>query len=305
MDQPLFSIVTVSYNSGQWIKQAIESVLNGGFADFEYILSDDCSTDDTWNIIQSYSDPRIKCFRQQTNLTEYPNRNFALGKATGKYLLFVDGDDYLYPDTLQKLSSYLEDYPQAGSVWGIYKEYFPVERLPIMLSPEQMIKWLYLANYPFGHFGFSETLFSVSLLKKMGGFPTHFIGGDTYIKKLVAVEQPVLMVPAGMMYWRMSPDQASSRLSRNYQGFRQNVNIEKEIIQRLDEKKLNVPIHTIRRNIAIRNVKLLFKHTFLKFKILDGIKLFRELGFKIADLRFLFVKGDYTYRKLVENNTWM
>ncbi len=300
INQPLFSIVTITYNSSQWVSQAIESVIDSAFPDFEYIISDDCSTDETWQIIKTYDDPRIKAFRHQRNITEYPNRNFALGQSTGKYLLFVDGDDYLYGDTLQKLSDYIEAFDKAGSIWGIHEHYFPNEKLPVLLSPEEAIKWIYLANYLFGQIGFSETLFKISLLKKIGGLPVNFVSGDAYIKKLVALEAPVLLVPAGMMYWRTSPGQASAKLHKGYDGFRQNVIIDKDIVVRLSHKNYNLSIDQIKKNVAIRNVKLLLKHSFLKFKIMDGIRLYKELGFKIADFRYLFMKGDYSYRQIVE-----
>ena len=97
MPQPLFTVATITYNSSRWVRQAIESVLASSYTDFEYIISDDCSTDDTWDIIQEYKDGRIKAWRNQTNIGEYPNRNIVLRQAKGKYFLFIDGDDLTYP----------------------------------------------------------------------------------------------------------------------------------------------------------------------------------------------------------------
>ena len=96
VSKPLFTIVTVSYNSEKWIAQAIESVLSSSFRDYEYIIADDCSTDKSWEIICKYDHPQIRNFRNENNIGEYFNRNKALEAARGKYLLFVDGDDILY-----------------------------------------------------------------------------------------------------------------------------------------------------------------------------------------------------------------
>ncbi|RYZ26855.1 MAG: glycosyltransferase family 2 protein, partial [Chitinophagaceae bacterium] len=115
----LFTIVTVTYNSSKWVKNAIESVLASDYASFEYIIADDCSSDETWEIISTYSDSRIRKFRHEQNRGEYANRNFALHKATGDYLLFVDGDDELYKDALSKLATYVGQFPDAGSIWGV------------------------------------------------------------------------------------------------------------------------------------------------------------------------------------------
>lgn len=65
VEQPLFTVATVTYNSGRWIKQAIESVLASSYSDFEYIIADDCSNDDTWSKVNEYNDSRIVAFRQE------------------------------------------------------------------------------------------------------------------------------------------------------------------------------------------------------------------------------------------------
>lgn len=299
MMQPLFTIATVTYNSSDWVRQAIESVLASGFTDFEYIISDDCSTDQTWEIINSYNDPRIKAFRLDKNLGEYPNRNFALSKASGKYILYVDGDDELYPDTLQKLKGYIKQYPEAGSIWGITEEYFSARNLPLLLSSEEIIKWIYLANMSFAQIGFAETIFRVDVLKSLGGFSEKFISGDTYIKKLVAAEEPVLLVPPGFVFWRITPGQASSKLPANYNGYRNNVLIDREIILAILKKNYKLPFKTIEQNIQIRNMKLLVTHTLKKGKVRDFFDLYRELGFTFKDIKYLFRKGDYSYASII------
>ena len=295
MQAYLFTIVTVTYNSSKWVRQAIESVLASEFTDFEYIIADDCSTDDTWEIIRSYPDTRIKAFRQETNLNEYQNRNFALGKASGEYLLFVDGDDELYAGTLRKLAAYIAQFPGAGSIWGISENQLNFCRLPLLLSPSEISKWIFLANIRIAHIGLAETLFKTALLKSVGGFSTKFVSGDTHMKKILAMEAPVLIVPAGFVYWRVSDGQASSKLSANYNGFRNNVAIDKDILARMKNKNLRVPVGQIEKNIKIRNIKLLLKHTLLKGKVLDCVRLYRELQFRLSDFRFLFMKGNYDY----------
>ena len=72
---PLFTVATITYNSSKWVRDAIESILNSTFSDFELLISDDCSSDNTWEIIQTYQDPRITAWRNEQNLGEYANRN--------------------------------------------------------------------------------------------------------------------------------------------------------------------------------------------------------------------------------------
>ena len=95
MIQPLFTVAVITYNSGQWLQQTIDSILSSSYENFELIISDDCSSDNTWELVKQYKDPRITSIRNTINIGEYPNRNQVLNKAIGRYILFIDGDDIL------------------------------------------------------------------------------------------------------------------------------------------------------------------------------------------------------------------
>src|ERR1039458_6787046 len=97
---PKVTVAMVTFNSAKYVAQAIESILAQDFSSFELLICDDCSTDQTWAIIQGYVDTRIRAIRNDKNIGEYANRNQALFRAEGKYLIFIDGDDYLYPHCL-------------------------------------------------------------------------------------------------------------------------------------------------------------------------------------------------------------
>src|SRR5258706_6333730 len=97
---PLVTVAMVTYNSARYLTEAIESVLAQEFEDFELLICDDCSRDDTWQIASRYDDPRIRAVRNEFNMGEYQNRNQALRLARGKYVMFLDGDDFLYPHGL-------------------------------------------------------------------------------------------------------------------------------------------------------------------------------------------------------------
>lgn len=91
-----FSVILVSYNVERYIGEAIESVLNQSFTNFELIIVDDCSTDNTRKNIRKYKDERIKVYKTKKNTgTASGTRNVGLGYATGEYILFLDGDDKL------------------------------------------------------------------------------------------------------------------------------------------------------------------------------------------------------------------
>ena len=291
MKPPLFTIATISYNSSKWIHECINSILNSSFTDFELIISDDCSTDDSWQIVQQFSDPRITAWKNEKNLGEYKNRNKVLQSATGEYFLFVDGDDILYPKSLEILMEYISDFPQLQSIYGISKACLPEVLLPKLLNPKEAYQWIYSFNIPIAFVGFAETLFKTEFIKKIGGFPEGLECGDTYIKKLIPAYGPILIVEAGLQYWRISTNQASAKLGNNLTGYQNNVRIDRMILSN-PEVIPNLPnLDLCKRNTMVRNIKLLFRHTFLKFKFIEGLNLFKKLEFKISDLQYLFKKA--------------
>lgn len=118
---PKVSIITITYNRARYIKEAIESVLVQSFGDWELIIIDDASTDNTPAIVQEYAqkDSRIRYFRNETNLKIPRSRNLGLKMAEGKYIAVLDSDDvWAEPDKLRKQVEFLENNPEYALVGG-------------------------------------------------------------------------------------------------------------------------------------------------------------------------------------------
>ena len=103
------SVILPVYNSEKYIKKSVESVLNQTFTDFELIIVNDGSTDDTINILNSFSDSRIKIINQ-TNQGPGAARNNALDIAKGDYIMFLDSDDWYSDDCLDTAFSEITKY---------------------------------------------------------------------------------------------------------------------------------------------------------------------------------------------------
>jgi teichuronic acid biosynthesis glycosyltransferase TuaG len=100
----LVTVITPVYNSSSYLRQCIESVLSQTYKNFEYIIVDDSSTDESSSIISEYSvkDSRIRVVRSQTNQGVSHARNMALDLAKGRYVAFLDSDDWWMPHKLEK-----------------------------------------------------------------------------------------------------------------------------------------------------------------------------------------------------------
>lgn len=101
MNNPAISVCIPVYNGEPFIKEAIDSVLNQSFKDFELLIVDNNSTDTTVNTIESYNDPRIRLIRNSSNIGMIPNWNKAMENASGKYIKILPADDILYPTCLE------------------------------------------------------------------------------------------------------------------------------------------------------------------------------------------------------------
>lgn len=113
---PKVSVIMPAYNAGQYVIQAINSILNQTFNDFEFIIIDDCSTDDTVEKIVSFKDSRIKLYQNSANLKLSETLNYGLDLAKGEYIARMDADDIAYPSRFQKQVSYLDDNGDIAAI---------------------------------------------------------------------------------------------------------------------------------------------------------------------------------------------
>jgi glycosyltransferase involved in cell wall biosynthesis len=303
-NHPLFTVTTVTYNSSKWIREAIESILSSSFGDFELLIADDCSTDDTWEIVNEYQDPRIRSWRNEKNVGQWINRNRALKEAKGKYIIFVDGDDVLYQHTLRNLSEYVDQFPEAVSIWGVFSQQLLFCIFPVLLQPKETMNWVYAANLPIAFIGLGETVFKVDIFREIGGFSNEFIASDTHSKKRIAMEGPVLLVPSGLMFWRTSDTQQSQKLNKGLRGYVNNVLIDRDILSNSYFNQFPNELSLYVHNCKVRDVKVLFKHTFMKGKFFTGIAMWKKMKFKFGDLAWLFKKADFSYLDSVKSDVY-
>ncbi len=106
----LVSIIMPSYNTGKFIKESIESVLAQSYQNWELIIVDDCSTDNTDEVVSFFADePRIRYLKNETNSGAAVSRNRALREARGRWIAFLDSDDIWYPEKLEKQIEFMKE----------------------------------------------------------------------------------------------------------------------------------------------------------------------------------------------------
>lgn len=112
---PFFSVIIPVYNREGLILPTIQSVLEQSFSNFELIVIDDCSTDNTWDILNEIQDNRVVLFKQPTNQERGAARNKGVDISRGKYLCFLDSDDFFEKNHLQTFYDFInsKDSPVA------------------------------------------------------------------------------------------------------------------------------------------------------------------------------------------------
>jgi hypothetical protein len=166
---PAVSVVLPVYNCPQYVGEAIQSILDQSFADFELILIDDGSTDETPSVLQRYADARIRLFTQK-NQGLAATLNRGIGLAQGHFIARQDQDDVSLPERLARQVAFLDSHPKCGLVgtWAeIWRERNRTQRVHRHPCDDATLKFELLFNNPFVH---SSVMIRKAALDRVGGY---------------------------------------------------------------------------------------------------------------------------------------
>lgn len=205
--QPLVSVLMTVYNRERYIAEAIESVINSTYKNWELIIVDDLSRDNSVAIAKKYAekDSRVKVYINHNNLGDYPNRNKAASYAKGKYLKYVDADDMIYPHGLELLVFYMEQFPEVG--YGLFS--LPQDKMkiyPFKLNPRQAYKRHYFQHSLF-HKAPLSSIIVREVFEKVGGFSGKQHLGDFEMWLTLSQSHDVLLMPGDIVWSREHDDQ--------------------------------------------------------------------------------------------------
>jgi glycosyltransferase involved in cell wall biosynthesis len=151
---PLISVIMPAYNAAAYLTQAINSILSQTYSNFELIILNDGSTDQTEELIQSFSDTRIKYINNQRNLGIVATLNKGFTAAQGEYVARMDADDICFPVRLEHQINFLESHPSIGVLGSaiqlidqrgrnLHKGFFP--------NDDALIRWAMMFTNPIAH----------------------------------------------------------------------------------------------------------------------------------------------------------
>ncbi len=190
-----------AYNREKYISEAIESVLASTYINFELIVVDDCSKDNTVEIAQIFAekDKRIKVYVNEKKLDQFPNRNHASGYANGKYIMYVDSDDILKPDAIEYIINQFSEYPEARFA-TIYQQ--DDIKKPVMLSSKESIHKHFFIQH-FLDNGPGGSIIETGYFNSIGKFPIGYgTAGDMYYNLKAASNASIILLPYVYLYYR-------------------------------------------------------------------------------------------------------
>ena len=163
MTDGLVSIIMPSWNTGRYIAESIQSVLNQTYQNWELIIVDDCSTDNTDQVVAAFCDDRIRYLHNEHNSGAALTRNYALREAKGEWIAFLDSDDLWTPEKLEHQIGFMRENGYVLS----YTEYEKIDEAsnplgiyvsgPKKVNKRQMYNYDYIGQltmmYSANHFG--------------------------------------------------------------------------------------------------------------------------------------------------------
>lgn len=223
-NRPLVSIILPVYNRERFVRTCIDSILAQTVPNFEVVVSDDASTDNSWKIIRDYLDPRIRAHRQDKRLGTVGNYHFCLRHASpqSQYFAFIGSDDWWDPEYLKVSLAVASQFPDAGIIHGDanvvdesgdfikrYSSMFP--RMP-KPGPYWTVKALYWGCY----ININAAMIDRDKLAMVGAEPTmdddlpnsHDYG---MWLRLMTMGMGAVYHDHALVYWRKHPDQITRR----------------------------------------------------------------------------------------------
>lgn len=197
MQRPKVTVLMSVYNGEKYLHDAIDSILDQTFKDFEFLIINDGSRDRTAEILQSYHDPRIKIINNQKNLGLTKSLNIGIKRARGEYIARQDADDISLPERLERMVGFLDKNRDVGVLGSSYIEIDEPgkEFVTCLLATDdkEIRKKLLLGN----HLGFE--IFRKTVIEEVGFYREEFRYAQDYdialriaeISKVANIREPL------------------------------------------------------------------------------------------------------------------
>jgi GT2 family glycosyltransferase len=239
---PLVSVLMSVYNGQQYLVEAIESIRSQTFTGFEFIILDDASSDDTWNILESYAkkDARITLIHNEENIGLTRSLNKGLSVARGKYIARQDADDVALPQRFEEQVGYLEKHPQVVLVscnLDVIDDQGRVVGQFLRACDPQFVSWFLLFLNQLG--GHSQVVFRREAAVKIGGYSESCRYSQDY-ELWLRLDQvgEIAILPVVLQRWRQHEKSISGSVRQDQEEYQ--LHISKQFLTRLTGEEIDL-----------------------------------------------------------------
>lgn len=210
---PKVSVIISTLNGQRFIREAVQSILDQTFRNFELIVVNDGSTDATLDILRTFKDFRIRILDNGKNIGIAGSQNKALSVAKGKYLALMDHDDLSLPERLQRQVDFLDTHRQVGMLGCnciSVDESGNVQSVSSHFPDDAFLKWqLLLGGCPFFH---TSLMVRRSAMERIGGYDARYrLAGDYHVISKLAENGGIANLEQPLVKWRVHQSSASAR----------------------------------------------------------------------------------------------
>jgi glycosyltransferase involved in cell wall biosynthesis len=171
---PLVTVLMPVYNGGEFLRPTMETILGQTYRDFEFLIINDCSTDDSLETIRSFGDPRIRVHTNSVNMGQTKSLNVGLRLARGKYVVVNDADDYSLPKRIETQLDFImknPEYPVVGTSCYIMDREGKILRTFLRPTDPREIQLQFLSDTPMTH---GSVIMQKDAILALGGYNEEF-----------------------------------------------------------------------------------------------------------------------------------
>lgn len=295
-NSPSLTVIMPVFNTARYVAQAIESVLTQTFSDFELLIVDDGSTDESLAVARGFQDSRIRVFANKSNIGKVAVCNDALSQSRGKYVTVHDSDDYSSPDRFQRQILFLEAHPEFAmcGTWfyEIDQSGSVVREIDLESDPDRL-RTLIRSD---SQFHGPTMILRRDILEEIGGLYRNFHNKeDVDLSMRIAEKYPVKNLEQRLYYYRLSPQGITKRNFDflRFEGLK--------VLQLLSEERRLTGQDCLMRGDLVAYEKLLSR---IKQPYLDDPSLLYRKGTSL-NVYFRFWQNAFWYAaKAIAANPW-
>lgn len=284
MSLPQVSVIMSVYNGERYLEESIDSVLNQQFGDFEFLIYDDGSTDNTARIVESKNDARIKFSRSSTNQGLFAALNKLIAQANGKYIRLWSYDDIMKPHCLATEIEFLEHHPELGFCYCFCDDideqnrFIPptaTDETPTLISPQLAVQLMFYWGCLPGNI--STVTIKKKTIEEIGGFNNNFCqSADFDLWVRISEKYPIGRIREPLILLRRHRAQFSKWRKMILVIMRENCRIYKRLLERMPPELIPYARDYHRRYVYVQYFHCLVSN-FCRGHLDTAIDIFAEL----------------------------